>query len=61
MSLKIRVGHQDLEIHVKTGANIFTKIKNTDRKKKFFSDISFQAFLICAFSENIHCFVRTFL
>ena len=43
--------------NVKTGFNIFIKIKNTDRwkDKSFFSVILFQKFLIfriCVFSEN---------
>ena len=53
---------------IKTGAHIFTKIKNTDgskkKKKIYFSVISFQGFLIFpiwAFSENVQCFVRAFL
>ena len=53
--------------NVKTGVHIFTKIKNTDgwkQKKKYFSVISFQKFLIfpkCAFSEDAQCFVGVFL
>ena len=53
--------------NVKTRVHIFTKIKNADgwkKKKKFFSVISFQKFLIfpiCAFLENTQSFVGAFL
>ena len=53
--------------NVKTGFFIFTKIKNTagsKKKKKFFSAISFQQFLIFplwAFSENPQCAIGAFL